>query len=460
MNIAIFTDTYFPDINGIASSIYTLSNRLISKGHHVYIFSISAPTRKTKLVHSNPPVYRIPSVSIFFVKPYRAALPMYLDVLEICKKFKIDIVHSQTEFSMGLMAMTIATSLGIPLIHTYHTMLEDYTYYIGNGKMVTPNAARRYSAIFVNRVQALIVPTEKVKNSLTNWGAKGTPTYIIPSGINLRPFMKENNNEDFTRQIKKEFGIKDSDKVLLSIGRIAKEKSLDMAIRQMPEILKINPDILFVIVGRGPATEDLKALTIELNIQDRVIFPGSVSFDDVGKYYQIGDAFISCSTTETQGLTYYEALAAGLPVIARYDDCIADVLEDTVNSRVFKDAKDLPLCVKEIFENDETRARMSAKAVESVKGFDDEVFALRVEKAYYNTLNAFMTKRAQMDSHVPMHVVFKTQSFINRTLTLSVNGTKKIFKPVIRKSRNLNRRLSKKRMERINRLTDLHDGGV
>ena len=228
----------------------------------------------------------------------------------------------------------------------------------------------------------------------------------------------------------------------------------------MPEILKINPDILFVIVGRGPATEDLKALTIELNIQDRVIFPGSVSFDDVGKYYQIGDAFISCSTTETQGLTYYEALAAGLPVIARYDDCIADVLEDTVNSRVFKDAKDLPLCVKEIFENDETRARMSAKAVESVKGFDDEVFALRVEKAYYNTLNAFMTKRAQMDSHVPMHVVFKTQSFINRTLTLSVNGTKKIFKPVIRKSRNLNRRLSKKRMERINRLTDLHDGGV
>ena len=103
---------------------------------------------------------------------------------------------------------------------------------------------------------------------------------------------------------------------------------------------------------------------------------------------------------------------------------------------------------------------MSAKAVESVKGFDDEVFALRVEKAYYNTLNAFVTKRAQMDSHVPMHVVFKAQSFINRTLTLSVNGTKKIFKPVIRKSRNLNRRLSKKRMERINRLTDLHDGGV
>ena len=124
-----------------------------------------------------------------------------------------------------------------------------------------------------------------------------------------------------------------------------------------------------------------------------------------------------------------------------------------------KELKKSPMAIADELVSKFSDCEMFEK-VESVKGFDDEVFALRVEKAYYNTLNAFMTKRAQMDSRVPMHVVFKTQSFINRTLTLSVNGTKKIFKPVIRKSRNLNRRLSKKRMERINRLTDLHDGGV
>lgn len=443
MNIAIFTDTYFPAVNGVASSIYTLSNGLISKGHHVYIFSIQEHATTIKLTQMNPPVFQIPSVPVFFLKPYRAVLPVVLDVVELLKKFKIDIIHSQTEFSMGFMAQFAATSISVPLIHTYHTMLEDYTYYVAHGKIITPAAAQRFSAYYVDKVDALIVPTEKVKDSLISYGAKNKSIHIIPSGINLEPFKKENNSASFTKEIKEKFGIKPSDKVLLSIGRIAKEKSIDMVIRQMPSILEIDPNILFVVIGKGPAEDELKALASELNLKDRVIFPGSVKYEDVGKYYQIGHAFISCSTSETQGLTYYEALAAGLPVIARYDDCIANVLQNNVNSKVFKTASELTDCVRVVFENKAKWEQMSIAAADSVKDFDGEVFASRVEKAYMDTINCYNNTRAKRDNVKVIHMAYKTQDFLNKTVALSFNGTKKVYKPLVRRTRNWGRKVSK-----------------
>ena len=444
MNIALFTDTYFPDINGVASSIYTMANGLIAKGHRVYIFSISAPSKKIKLVEDNPPVFRVPSLPVLFVKPYRTVRPVFLTLVEMCKKYKIDIVHTHSEFSMGIMGGMIADTLGVPHIHTYHTMLEDYTHYVGNGKFVTPKMARKYSEIFCEGRDALIVPTEKVLNAVKSYGVdvSTVKTFIIPSGINLKPFKPSNYDNDSINQIRENFGIKPTDKVLLSIGRIAKEKSLDIVITHFPEILKKIPDALLVIIGRGPATEELKELANNCGVSDRVFFPGSVPYSEVGKYYQIGDVFISCSTSETQGLTYYEALAAALPVIAIYDECISDVLTDGVNSRLFRDPNDLPNAVFDVLSDSSKMSQMSRAASDSVANFDAEIFADRIEEAYIETINIHKIHHITRDANPARHIIYKMRAGMNKTMTLYFNGTKKVFKPFIRKTRNINRKVN------------------
>lgn len=440
MNIAIFTDTYFPDINGVASSIYTMTNGLRAKGHRVFIFSISEPSKQIKLISLNPPVYRIPSLPIAGLKPYRAVLPHYTRLIELIKKLEIDIIHTHTEFSMGLMGSVVAFAIGAPHIHTYHTMLEDYTHYIAGGKLKLEGFARKYSGVYCDAMDALIVPTEKVKNAVLSYGAEDVPIHVIPSGINLKPFAPENYSRQEIDAIKLAFGIKFTDKVLLSIGRVAHEKSLDVAIKALPNALAKNPNIKLVIIGNGPALEDLMALARELKVYDNVIFAGAVPFAEVGKYYQVGDAFISCSTSETQGLTYYEALAAGLPVLARYDDCILETLFDGVNAMLFEKEEELPSKMLKILEDD-MRDTLSANARASVKEFDAELFADRIEAAYIATYNAHLVSKIDRDQNPAVKLAHKTRDKINTTMTKTITGTDKMIVPVVRKSKNISRKI-------------------
>ncbi|HOO62091.1 MAG TPA: glycosyltransferase, partial [Bacillota bacterium] len=194
MNIAIITDTYFPDINGVTSSIYTLAMALQKRGHRVYIFATSEKSSTAiRKVNKNPAVYRIPSIPMVLVRPYRTTMPYSVRLMQILKRLRIDIIHTQTEFSMGFVGLSSATTLHLPIIHTYHTMLADYTHYILNGKVtkiITPEMAEWYSRRFCNLPTALIVPTEKVKNSLESYGVQ-KPIFVIPSGIDLSPFRRE-----------------------------------------------------------------------------------------------------------------------------------------------------------------------------------------------------------------------------------------------------------------------------
>lgn len=458
MNIAIFTDNYFPNINGVSSSIYTLTNGLIDKGHKVYIFSISEPSKKIKLVETNPVVYRVPSVSLVFVKPYRAVKPYYVGVLALCRKFKIDIIHSQSEFSMGVMGHLIAKTLGIPHIHTYHTMWEDYTHYVTHGLKLADipakTLARKISSSYCESANSLIVPTEKVLQSIKSYGVD-MPTYVIPSGINLKPFSIESVDKARIAEIKKDWNITSSDRVLLSIGRVAHEKSIDIIIRSMPQILKVNPNILFIVIGDGPAMEDLKNLASELNLGDRVRFPGFVPYTDVATYYHIGDAFISCSTSETQGLTYYEALAAGLPVIARYDDCIATILNDKENSRVFNDPNSLPSIIDEIFNHEDFYNKLASNAVSSVKDFDAEAFADKVEAAYIETIDRYNKRHAERDANTLIHFKYTASKSLERNFFKMYRTFNKVVKPIERKTDHSKRRIRKLYRITKDKLSDL-----
>ncbi len=397
MNIAIITDTYFPDINGVTSSIYTLAIALRKKGHRVYIFATSDNNSPViRRVHKKPPVFRIPSIPMLLVRPYRTTMPYSFGLVRILKRLKIDIIHTQTEFSMGMVGLSSSMALHLPIVHTYHTMLEDYTHYILNGKVtkiITPGMAQKYSKIFCNIPTGLIVPTEKVKHSLCEYGVK-KPIYVIPTGIDISPFNRSNFDPKEIEDLRSSLGINKGDKVLLSLGRVAKEKSIHVIIEQMPKIVEKMPTVKLLVIGDGPALPELKELASKLNMSSHVIFAGAVPYAEIGRYYQTGDVFISCSTSETQGLTYYEAMAAGLPVIARKDDAVNELFKDGENAVLFDREDVLPDIVTSLFSDEKKMALFSSHAEETVASYSAETFANRVEEAYMNTIARHVRKRA------------------------------------------------------------------
>ena len=397
MNIAIITDTYFPDINGVTSSIYTLAIALRKRGHRVYIFATSETNSPViRRVSKHPPVFRIPSFPMLLVRPYRTTMPYSFRLVQILKRLKIDIIHTQTEFSMGLIGLSSSMTLHLPIVHTYHTMLEDYTHYVLGGKatkIITPEKARWFSKSFCNVPTGLIVPTEKVKNALRDYGVT-KPIYVIPTGIDVSPFNRSNFKKEEIDELKKKFGIRNDEKILLSLGRVAKEKSIDRIIEQFPNICEKSPNVRLLIVGDGPALAGLKEQAASLGVSDKVIFAGSAPYAEIGKYYQLGDAFISCSTSETQGLTYYEAMAAGLPVIARKDDAVNELFQDGVNARLFRQENEIADIVSEIFKDPVTAERYSANAEKTVASYSAETFAGRVEEAYQNAISRFVREKA------------------------------------------------------------------
>ena len=394
MNIAIFTDTYYPDINGVASSIHTLTEELRKRGHVVYVFTVSEPRSIMKNLKKDPLVYRFASIPIVFIKPHRAASPFSIRLFRLVKKFKIDVIHTQTEFFMAYFGLSAAKSFRIPIIHTYHTMLEDYTHYVARGIIAGPGFARRYTKAFCAMVSAVIVPTEKVEASLRNYGVK-KPIFVIPTGINLEPFKKDSLSHDKVIALKKKHNLDPSWPIIVSIGRVAKEKSLDILIRQMPEVLKRMPEIRLVIVGTGPAKDKLEELTVTLGISHNVVFLGAVPYREIGSYYHLGDVFVCCSTTETQGLTYYEAMASGVPIIAKRDDCIRKIIHDKIEGRLFDEPEQLPDIICELLENPYIAGIYARNASATVEIYSAETFGQRVEDVYMNTVNRIRSKKAE-----------------------------------------------------------------
>lgn len=145
MNIGIFTDTYFPQLNGVATSVQTLRRELEKKGHQVYIFTPYDPRQQQE---TDDHIFRLPSMPFIFVKNYRACFVCPPHILRKIHQLKLDIIHTQTEFSLGFLGKLISTTFGIPMVHTYHTMYEDYVHYIAGGHLISAEGAREFSRIF------------------------------------------------------------------------------------------------------------------------------------------------------------------------------------------------------------------------------------------------------------------------------------------------------------------------
>lgn len=333
MNIGLFTDSYYPEINGVATSVLTLKNELERIGHTVYVFTTTTPGAPEYEFN----VFRVPSLPCILITERRVGLFYQPKLASLIKKLNLDLIHTHTEFSLGIFGRIMARELKIPMVHTYHTIYEDYTHYLTHNRIIDKRAkafARVFTRVCCNHVEQVIVPTSKVKRLLLEYNVNRDIS-VVPTGVNLQKFNKDLYPSDEIAKAKKEIGVNETDKVLLYIGRISREKNIDEIIDAMPIYMKDKSNVKLVLIGGGPDFEWLKQKAKDYGLEERIIFTGPRPWDKIGLYYQLGDVFVSGSTSETQGLTYIEAMSAGLPVVAREDKCLEDILDIGKNGYSF-----------------------------------------------------------------------------------------------------------------------------
>lgn len=386
MRIGLFTDTYPPFINGVSTSVLMLKQGLEKLGHEVYVVTVNDESFSYK---EEDGVLKIPSFPIGLMN-FRQSGIYPLKALKIIKKWKLDIIHSHTEFSIGTFARLISKQLNIPLVHTYHTMYEEYIYYITKGYF--DSASKKlveYLTLFLcdKTIDELIVPTEKAKELFKDKYKVKRDVYVIPSGIDTTRFYKENIDKNEIINLKKDLGLKKTDFIVLYVGRIAKEKSIDFLINNFNSVLKQIPKAKMIIVGDGPDIKDLIDLSKKEGLEDKIIFAGKAPWTDVPKYYSLCDVFVTASKTETQGLTVMEAMGASKPVVVIRDESFELMITDKKDGLFFDDEKSYVDMIYEVYKNKKLRDEISFNARLTADKYSPYNYAKNVLKVYEKVIS-------------------------------------------------------------------------
>lgn len=363
MRIGIFTDTYPPFINGVSTSVFMLKKALEKKGHEVYVVTLNTENMHYRFDENNT-VLRIPGVPIG-IYDYRVSGIYPIRAMNIIRKWKLDVIHSHTEFSMGTFARIISRQFNIPLVHTYHTMYEDYTHYITKGYFdKSSKKIVEYLTLFYcdKTANELIVPTKKTYDLFKQKYEVDKNIYIIPTGIEIERFYVENVDKKKVNSIKEKLKIKDGSFNIVFVGRLAKEKNVDLLLSAQKEIIKKNKNINLIIIGDGPDMEEYKETSKKLGIDKNTFFTGKVPWEEVPLYYRIADVFATASTTETQGLTVIEAMAASVAPICIDDESFRNTVIDGLNGRIFKTEDEYVKIVLDLSKDKKTLSQLQRQA--------------------------------------------------------------------------------------------------
>lgn len=352
MRIGIFTETYTPYISGLVTSELMLKKTLEKKGHEVYVVTANLESFNYEYDEKER-VLKIPGIPTG-IYDSRLTSIYPLPAIKKIKSWNLEVIHSQTEFAIGTFARLFAKQYNIPIVHTYHTMYEEYVHYVTKGyfnkssKKIVEYLTKFYCDKTINE---LIVPTKKAYKLFKEKYNVQRNIHIIPTGIDVEKFYREKINEKELNGLKKKYNLKKNDFVLIFVGRIAEEKNIPFIIEVMEGLIKEKTNLKLLIIGDGPDRESYEQFSKEKKTDKNVIFTGKVPWDEIPKYYSLGSAFISASTTETQGLTIIEAMAASLPAICIDDESFSGTVVDELNGFLFKDQGECKEIIKRLMSD-------------------------------------------------------------------------------------------------------------
>jgi len=367
MKIAFFTDSYWPQINGVTISIDNFAEELEKKGHKIMIF---APKTKEK-TQTKFDVYWIPSISLPTYKEYRISSVISPEAGKKLMEFNPDIIHCHTPFSVGWIGLNSGKKLGKKVIGTYHTYLPDFMMYLPVPFLKKSEIAKKgvwfYTKLFYNKCDLTTVPTKKAAEELEKNKIKNVK--VLSNGINFKLFNSAKCSKDLKQ------------KKLVYFGRLSFEKNIEVLI----EILALLEETaLLTIIGSGPAEKKLKEKAEEKGLQDRVVFTGALKGKDLVKKVAESNVFITAATMETQGLTIAEAMATGMPCVGADKMAVPETIKEEFNGFLFEpfNAGEAAAKINKLFSDKKLYEKLSLNAVKTAEKNSMKTRTTELEKLY------------------------------------------------------------------------------
>ncbi|MBI2020839.1 glycosyltransferase [Candidatus Daviesbacteria bacterium] len=377
MKIAFFTDTYYPQPNGVTTSVNHLAQALRQKGHTVYIFAPKIKGYKDL----DPDVHRIPSIRALPNLPDSIRIPLPISHKPLLKFFRLDfdLAHAHGNGLFSLLGLGVARAKKKPYILTFHTQISKYSHYFLNGKVLKPKHLNNILLKrFGNISDGVMTPSEKMRSELIAAGVK-KDIAVIPNFINFQKFKIKNGHF-----LRKRLHIPTQTPILLSVGRLGKEKNFEFLLEVFQKVMHVQPDAHLVIVGEGVDFSKLKKLGQKLNLSQRFHLTGAILIDDMPKVYADSDIFVFPSDTETQGMCVLEAAASSLPLVVPRDQAYKGLIVNGKNGYTLPLKRDL--FVKKIvwlLKNPDLVKRMGKNSAELVsKNFDPDKITNKLIRFY------------------------------------------------------------------------------
>ncbi|HEY2993873.1 MAG TPA: glycosyltransferase [Methylomirabilota bacterium] len=380
MRIGLFTNNYLPFCGGVTISVETLRHGLQARGHEVWVVAPRFPGA----ADAEPGVLRVPSVPAGTYPEFALAIPWVPRVARRVRALDLDVFHAHHPFLLGPAARRLARRAGRPLIFTYHTRYEKYAHYVPLTRTLVEAAALGLSTRFAASAEAVLAPSSLVRDQLRHRGV-AAPVAVVPTGVDLTRFRPGDR-----AAARRQLGLGADDPLLLYVGRLDREKSVDRVLLAFERIASTLPAARLWLVGQGKESEALQRLAARLTAGDRVYFAGVREHARLAAWYQAADCFLFASETETQGLVLAEAAACGLPAVAVLAPGCDEVVRDG-ESGILTKAEPAALAEAAIglLLDGERRAamRLRARAVAEA--------AFDVERQITRTLDVYAEARAR-----------------------------------------------------------------
>lgn len=377
LRIAVFTDSALPILNGVSISVDCLIAELRNAGHSVTLFT----AKHFKYRDPDPNTYRFFAMQTPWTRGYPLAFPPFAPMLRQFRKQTYDVIHTHTPFTIGFVGLRWAQSHEIPIVSTYHTLYDRYAHYIPLPRRYIRFKIAKHTSFYYNSVHQVITPSDASAKWLRRHSVK-TPITVIPTGIPGTSFYDRSD-------LRLSLGITPDQKVLLYVGRLAREKNLETLFQAAALAFAEDSRLRLWLVGDGPHREACREQVRSLGIGDRVRFVGFVPREEVDKYYAVSDLFVFASITETQGLVVQEAMSYGLPAVAVTGGGASASIENGINGYVVKnEAYEFADQILGVLEDDISYARLSDGAHRSVRMYSTAAMTEKVVDVYRQAIGA------------------------------------------------------------------------
>ena len=379
MHIAHFTNTYHPVTSGVVRSVSSFRKALTDLGHNVFVFAQASARYRDE----EPFIFRYPALQLP-LQEYPLTIPVSNFVDTLLPSLKLDVLHAHHPALLGQVAARKAESLRLPLVFTHHTRYREYSHYaFALPQGLAKKVIERWIGDYISQCQHIVVPSESIKRLLVETYGVNEGVTAVPTGIDLAAYQQATAGD-----IRAQNGWQ-TDRLLISVGRLAKEKNFATLIRAVQPIIQHHDDVRLLILGEGEERDALAALAEKLGIADKVHLMGKVPFDTVPGYLKAADVFCFASITETQGLVTLEAMAAGLPIVAVDATGTSDVVTDGKEGLLAENESEaLGAAIRRCLADEALRLRLAAAAADRAREFTLERQAKRLVSVYEEAMAA------------------------------------------------------------------------